>query len=74
MNDTIARVLTEGVIIDQLERILESALTEQPLSPQSSLFFSAYDLIRSPPSECRAILYSYLNAWNRLRLMLHLNS
>ena len=73
INVTSARVLTEGVILDQKEGILESSIPEQPFvkclqaiprsrPPSPPPVFPVYSLIRFPRT---AALY-YLNAWNRL--------
>ena len=78
INVTSARVLTEGVIIDQEGGILESSIPVRPFvnnvyrrslalalapPPRSPPpVFPVYNLTRSPLT---AALY-YLNAWNRL--------
>ena len=71
INVTSARVLTEGVILDQKEGILESSIPEQPFvkclqaiprTRPPPPVFPVYSLIRFPLT---AALY-YLNAWNGL--------
>ena len=70
INVTSARVLTEGVILDQQEGILESSIPEQPFVKnvyKRSLalpapVFLVYSLIRFPLT---AAIY-YLNTWNGL--------